>query len=187
VGHPPEASWLSALRRYAVDKSLLTHIDATVRGGKATISADESTIVDIVKDAMANGRTAAFYLTKSQAEAFKVWYWTPERIESSGIRVVSDQERERIKSELGVDVGTFRCSRIECVCGHTYGGFEFLQQGVRQHGIDAVKSVFALKEAQLLQVNTTLLAICPNCNEMLGRGITYEGAEYAGCSCCAEK
>ncbi|MFB6641900.1 hypothetical protein ACFCYF_32255 [Streptomyces chartreusis] len=169
-----------------MDKSLLTHIDAAAGSGKVTISADDSTILGIVKDAIKNGRTASFYLTKSQAEAFKLWYWTPERIKSAGLRVVSDDEKERIKSELGVDVGTFRCSRIECVCGHTYGGFEFLQQGIRQHGPDAVRSVFGLKNSKLLQVNTTLLAICPNCDELLGRGITYEGDEYAGCSCCQE-
>lgn len=169
-----------------MDKALLSHIDATTGSGKATISADESTIVGIVKDAIRNGRTATFYLTKGQAEAFKLWYWTPERIKSSGIRAVSDEEKERIKSELGIDVGTFRCSRIECACGHTYGGFEFLQQGVRQHGIDAVRSVFELTNSKLLQVNTTLLAICPNCDALLGRGIEYEGDEYAGCSCCQE-
>jgi hypothetical protein len=169
-----------------VDKSLLTHIDAAAGSGKATISADESTVVEIVKDAVKHGRTASFYLTKEQAEAFKVWYWTPERIKSSGMRVVTDEEKERIKSELGVDVGTFRCSRIECVCGHTYGGFEFLQQGARQHGLDAVRSVFEQQNSKLLQVNTTRMAICPKCNELLGRGIEYWGDEYAGCSCCQE-
>ncbi|MDT0480340.1 MULTISPECIES: hypothetical protein [Streptomyces] len=170
-----------------MEKSLLTHIDATTGSGKATISADESTVVGIVKDAIKNGRTASFYLTEGQAEAFKIWYWTPERIKSSGLRSLSDEEKERIKSELGIDVGTFRCSRIECVCGHTYGGFEFLQQGIRQHGLDGVKSVFELKNGKLLQVNTTLLVVCPNCDELLDRGIEYEGDTYAGCCCCAEQ
>src|SRR3984957_19360894 len=81
-----------------------------------------------------------------QADAVRAWYWTAERIKSSGIRVISSEEKTKIQSELGIEnIGSFRCSRIQCENGHTYGAFEFLQQGIREHGAESVKAVFALK------------------------------------------
>lgn len=165
---------------------LLPHIDAAVGSGKAVVSADESNIVDIVKETIKGGRTASFYLTPSQARAVKTWFWTPERVKASRIRVVSDEEKDKIKSELGIEVNSFRCSRIKCVCGHTYGGFEFLQQGVQQHGLDAVKAVFELKSSTFLQANPTFVAICPECQEILRGGIEYDCDQYGGCCCCLE-
>jgi hypothetical protein len=50
--------------------------------------------------------------------------------------------------------------------------------------------VLALKHAKFLQVNPSLVPVCPACGQNLKRdpgGITYEGPTYAGCSCCAAK
>ncbi|MGW8557977.1 hypothetical protein [Streptomyces tubercidicus] len=163
-----------------MEQSLLTSIDAVVGDGRATISADDSVIVDIVKETIRSGRTASFYLPQHQAEAVKAWYWTSERIKSSNIRVVLEEEKARIRSELGVEVNSFRCSRIECECGQVYGGFEFLQQGVREHGVDAVKAVFEMKNTMLFRANPAFRAICPNCREMLG-DLEYDCDQYGGC------
>jgi hypothetical protein len=166
-----------------MDSSLMSHIDAITGSGKATISADDSNIVAIVQDAIRSGRSASFYLSSDQAYAVKAWYWTPERIKASGIKVVTSDEKARIESELEIeDIGSFRCTRIQCECGHIYGAFEFLQQGIRKHGADAVKAVFSLRNSTFLRVNPSLIHACPNCTQLLGGGIEYEGDTYAGCS-----
>ncbi|MFG2983425.1 hypothetical protein ACGFYQ_19605 [Streptomyces sp. NPDC048258] len=166
-----------------MDDSLLTHIEAVARTGKVIVSADDCSVVEMVKETITSGRTASFYLTAEQARTVKSWYWTPERIELSGIKVVTDQERTRIESELGLEnIGSFRCTRIQCECGHTYGAFEFLQQGIREHGADAVRAVFALRNSSFLRANPALLAICPNCSQLLrGGGIEYDCDGYGGC------
>ncbi len=166
-----------------VDQSFLTHIEAVAANGKATIAADDHNIVEIVKNTIMSGRTASFYLTHEQARAVKAWYWTPDRIKASGIKVVSGEERVRIESTLGIDdIGSFRSTRIECECGNVYGAFEFLQQGIREHGADVVQSVFALKESSFLRANPHLLAICPNCDQLLrGDGFEYDCDGYGGC------
>ena len=166
-----------------MDRSVLTHIEAVVDSGKVTISADDEVVVAIVQEAIKSGRTASFYLSREQAEAVKNWHWTPDRVRASGLKPVLSEERARIESELGIgDIGAFRCTRVQCKLGHTYGAFEFLQQGIREHGLDHVKSVFGLKNSAFLRVNPYLVAICPDCSQMIDGGIEYEGDTYAGCS-----
>ena len=158
------------------------HIEATVGDGKATISADDYTIVAVVQETIRSGKSASFYLSPDQANTVRAWYWTPERVKASGIRVVSSEEKARIESELGIEnIGSFRCTRIQCECGHIYGAFEFLQQGIRQHGADAVKAVFALKNSTFLRANPSLVVVCPDCNQLLGGGIEYDCDRYGGC------
>jgi hypothetical protein len=99
-------------------------------------------------------QTVSFYLSTCQANAVRAWYWTPERFKASGIKVVSSEEMARIKSELGIEnIESIRCGRIQCDCGHAYGAFEFLQQGAREHGVDAVAAVFALTNSTFLRAN----------------------------------
>lgn len=166
-------------------ESLLTHIDAIAGSGKAIISTNVPNIVEIVKETINSGRSASFFLTNEQAKAVKAWYWTPERIKASKMEVVSDEEKARIKSELGIEVHSFRCSRVQCECGQIYGGFEFLQQGIREHGANAVRAVFQLKNSTFLQANPTLVPICPNCEQVLDDGcFDYDCDQYGGCSYC---
>lgn len=169
-------------------ESMLAHIDAVTGSGKAIISTNECSIVEIVKETIKSGRSASFYLTNDQAKAIKAWYWTPERIEAFKLHPVSSDEKARIKTELGVTINSFRFSPIKCECGHEYGGFDFFQQGIREHGVDAIKAVFTLKNTMFLQANPTFVPICPNCNQMLrGRGGgTYDCDQYGGCCCCAD-
>ncbi|EJR61967.1 hypothetical protein IIO_02875 [Bacillus cereus VD115] len=170
-------------------KSFLNQIDTLAGMGKAIISANECNVVEIVKETIKSGRSASFYLTHEQAQAVKAWYWTPERIKASKLEPVSSDEMARIKDELDIDIKSFRCSRIQCECGHVYGGFEFLQQGLKEHGGEAVRAVFDLKNSMFLQANPTFIPICPNCNQMMrgpgGDGIEYDCEQYGGCCCCA--
>lgn len=162
---------------------MFTQIEAVVGSGRAAISADDGTIVAAVQETIRSGRSASFYLSLAQANAVKAWYWTPERIERSGTKPISSEERDRVESELGVEnIASFRSSRFQCSeCGHVYGSFEFLQQGIREHGLDTVNSVFALKNTSFLRVNPAFVAICPNCNQMLGDGFEYDCDGYGGC------
>jgi hypothetical protein len=165
-----------------MDKSLLAHIEAVAESGKATISADDTSIVAIVKETIRSGRSVSFYLTPGQADAVRAWYWTPERVKASGIKVVSSDEKAKIESELGIEnMVSFRCTRIQCECGHIYGAFEFLQQGIREHGVDAVRAVLSLKNLTFLRANPSLVMVCPNCTQLLGGGIEYDCDGYGGC------
>jgi hypothetical protein len=171
---------------YAVDnsyESLLNHIEGVVGRGRATISADDSNIVALVQDTIRSGKPASFYLSRDQANTVRTWYWTPERVKASGIKVVSDEEKARIESELGIqNIESFRCTRIECEnCGHLYGAFDFLQQGIQLHGAEAVRAVFTLENTTFLRSNPSLVAVCPNCNQLLQGGIEYDCDQYGGC------
>jgi hypothetical protein len=168
-----------------VDGSFLTHVDEIVGGGKTVISADDSVIVASVQEAIQSGRSVSFYLSLAQANAVKAWYWTAERLEKSEIKPISREERDRIESELGVmGLQSFRCQQIQCgECDHTYGAFEFLQQGIKEHGLEAVAAIFALKNTSFLRANPRFFPICPNCNQMLRpqSGYEYDCDGYGGC------
>ncbi|BCW70853.1 hypothetical protein [Arthrobacter sp. NicSoilB8] len=180
-----------------MNKSVLTEIDAIAATGKAVIADGGDGVVEVVKAAILADVSASFYLTKEQARAVKDWFWTPERIRRTGLREISDEENERIKSELGLKLTGFRFTPVTCECGHVYGAFDFLQQGIKLHGLDAVRSVFALKNATLFQVNPTFKAVCPVDNRPINKqpgknrikldvwGIEYDCDQYGGCCCCA--
>ena len=137
-------------------------------------------------------QSTSFYLTPSQAQAIREWYWTPERTRVTGIAPISAEEEQRIRSELGVDVTNFRYAPLKCECGHAYGAYDFLAQGVRQHGLAAVNAVFSLQNSTFFQVNPRFVPVCPACERELqmmakngGGGGWYDCDQYGGCCCCA--
>jgi hypothetical protein len=81
----------------------------------------------------------------------------------------------------------FRYSPFRCECGRTYGAFEFFQQGVREHGLEAVNAVFSLENSTFFQVNLSFVPICPDCgraqdlNMSMNGGGEYDCDEYGGC------
>lgn len=162
--------------------SPLAHIEAAVNSGKAVVSAGDEVIVSMVQEAIFSGKSVSFYLSRTQADAISEWYWTPSRVAETQLEPVSSEEILKIESELGIEgVEGFRSNRIQCACGGTYGAFEFLQQGVREHGGAVVKSIFSLKDTYFLRVNPALAAICPDCNEILSGPHYYGGTNYASC------
>ncbi|WP_159012347.1 hypothetical protein [Streptomyces sp. NRRL F-5123] len=165
-----------------MDNSLLAHIEAVVDSGKAVISADDEAVVAIVQETVKSGRTASFYLSRKQARALRDLHWTPERIKASRLEPVSSEEKSRIESELGVEIGNFRFASFKCKSGHTFGAFEFLQQGIREHGVGSVKRIFELKNSAFLRVNPHFVVSCSECDQTMEGGIEYEGATYPGCS-----
>jgi hypothetical protein len=92
-----------------------------------------------------------------------------------------------MESELGVkDMGPWFSNRVHCPCGGVYGAFEFMQQGLREHGRDFVGAVVELKNTAVLRINPTQDAFCPQCNQILIRGHWYgmyapDGTLIYGC------
>lgn len=155
--------------------ALLKSIEAVVNGGKAAVSADNSIIVGMVQAALRNGRSATFYVSPAQGQAVMRWYWTPGRIKEIGMEAVSNEERAKIESGLGLEGwGPMFSNRIECPCGGVYGMFEFLQQGLREHDRDWIKAVMQLKNTSVLRINPALDTFCPQCHQMLLTGHWYE-------------
>ncbi|MEU3886366.1 hypothetical protein [Streptomyces sp. NPDC029041] len=165
-----------------MNRASLDSIEKVAGSGKPVIATDDCTLVSIVRDAIISGTSATFYASLPQAKAVKAWYWTAGRVKRTGIKKVSDEEKAKIASELGIeDIGTFRCNRIQCECGQVYGAFEFLQQGINEHGREAVLSVFALKDAAVMRVNPRDLLVCPNCDELLPERMWYDNGTYGCC------
>ncbi|MEU0950150.1 hypothetical protein ABZ379_47020 [Streptomyces canus] len=160
----------------------LAEIDAVVGDGRIVMSGDDSAVVAAVQDALKAGRSVTFYLSLGQAEAVKAWYWSPRRIKDRGMEPVSREERERITSELGVkDIGPAHSNRIDCECGAQYGAFEFIGQGIKEHGQDAVDAVLALESAYVLRVNPVTPAVCAACGARISVGHDYDMASRYGC------
>jgi hypothetical protein len=149
-------------------ESWLSSIESIVNGGKAVVSADKGSVVAMMLEALVNGRSATFYVPPAQAQAVMRLFWTPGRVKEYGYEPVSMEERIRMETELGVkDMGPWFSNRIQCPCGGVYGAFEFLQQGIRQHGMEWVGAVVALKNTAVLRINPAQEAFCPKCNALL--------------------
>jgi hypothetical protein len=147
-----------------MDRAMVPAIESIVRGGKAVMMAEDGVIVAAVQDAVLKGRSATFYLSRAQFTAVNKWYWTPQMISGTGLLPVPLEERNRIRSELGIEeTGLAYSNRIACVCGRTYGSFEFMQQGLREHGLEAVQAIFSMKDAAVIRVNPNQETICPDC------------------------
>jgi hypothetical protein len=166
----------------------LSSVEDVVNGGKGVISADDSIIIATMQEALRRGRSATFYVSPAQAQAVMRWYWTPGRIKEIGYEPVSEEERAKIESELGIKcVGQWFANRIQCpTCGVVYGMFEFMQQGLREHDRDWIKAVLELKNTSVLRVNPALDAICANCNRLVIVGHWYgmyfdDGTLIYGC------
>ena len=59
-------------------RSPLSHLEAVVNSGKAIISADDDTIVALVKKTIERGGKASFYLSSAQSDAVRSWFLCQE-------------------------------------------------------------------------------------------------------------
>ncbi|MFC9774485.1 hypothetical protein [Paenibacillus chitinolyticus] len=163
-------------------KFSLDDIESVVSGGKAVMVAEDGIVVAAVQEAIMSGRSATFYLTRAQFTAVNSWYWTPQMIKGTGLEPVSAEEKDRIQSELGIEETKLSYSnRIQCQCGRMYGAFEFMQQGMKEHGREAVQSIFKLKEVTVLRVNPRQEAVCPDCETILRAPHYYCYWRYGCC------
>jgi hypothetical protein len=155
-------------------ESLLKSIEEVVNAGKTVISADKSVVVSIIQEALSKGQTVTFFAPPDQAQAVMRLYWSPRRIKEIGLERIPDEERARIESELGVPGPAGFSNYVQCSCGGVYGEFEFMEQGIREHGKDWVKGILELKNTATLRINPGQDAICPKCNLTLRPGHWYE-------------
>ncbi len=166
-------------------QSLLASIEAVVRDDKAVISSDSSTVVVAVQDALRNDRTATFYVSRDQFQVVMRWYWTNKRIKELGMEAVSQEEKHKIERKLGVkDKGSLYSNRIKCACGEVYGAFEFIEQGIREHGMEMVGAVLELKVASIIRINPPNFAICAHCNQNLMEQHYYMWIGDSRYACC---
>jgi hypothetical protein len=165
--------------------SPINHLESVVHSGRAIISADDDTVIAIVQEAIASGKTATFYLSSAQSNAVRSWFFTPERIQALEMQPISGDEAARVRSELGIEnIRSFRCNRVVCGCGQVYGAFEFLQQGIHEHGGELIRAVFASDNFTMLNSNRPITEVCPNCEQNLRDpygGIEYDCDDYGGC------
>jgi uncharacterized protein YlaI len=166
----------------------ISSIVALVKQGRTVISGEDSMIVDAVLRATEEKRIATFYVKRALKDEIMRRYWTPERVKESAIKPVSEEETKRIKAELSIDVNGYS-NRIDCPrCGHGYGMYEFLKQGIEEHGREIVEAVFSLKDIAVIRVNPVHTPVCPKCNlriTIVGdariNGHWYEHAQYGCC------
>ncbi|MBW0017125.1 MAG: hypothetical protein JO236_06215 [Mycobacterium sp.] len=169
-----------------MDQTPLGRIDAAVEASGCYVSADRQTTLALVQEAVMSGKSATFYMPKAFADEVFAWYWTTERAADRGLEPLTSEELAKIKSELGITLSEqSRSNRIPCPsCDHLYGGFEFIQQGLREHGRETVETAIALPNASVVRVNPRAVAVCPNCETVLAA--SEGGHEYVmdGYGCC---
>jgi hypothetical protein len=156
--------------------AMLKTAEAAVKGGSVVVSADNSVVVTMVQEALQAGRSVTFFTSPEQATAVMSWFWTPRRIKEVGMQLVSKEEMAKIDYELGIkSQGTWFSNRVACEnCGHVYGMFEFIQQGIAEHGRDFVDATLDLKNTSVIRVNPQSKSICPNCKVMSGTSHWYD-------------
>ena len=60
-------------------------------------------------------------------------------------------------------------NRVPCVnCGHEHGMFEFIQQGIAEHGRDFVDATLDLKNTPVIRVNPQSKSIRPSMQSNVG-------------------
>lgn len=137
-------------------------IEALVGRGKSVISSDDSSTIDWALDAIRDGKTTTLYVSKPVLQSILKRYWTPKRIEFAGLKPITAEQSAKIKADFNIEIDG-HANSVECPrCGHRYSTYEFIQQGIHEHGEEAVKSAFAFKGG-ILQINPNQVPVCQNC------------------------
>ncbi|MFC5185838.1 hypothetical protein [Actinomadura harenae] len=138
-------------------------IEAIVHQGKAVVSVEDSAIVEWAIKAIVERRTATLYLKPIVFQAIRKWYWTPERVESVGMKPILAEHTEKVKSDFDIEIdgnaNTLDCPR----CGYCYSTYEFIRQGIEEHGREVVRDTFSLKRVAILQIHPVQNLVCQNC------------------------
>ncbi|MEV5570720.1 hypothetical protein AB0L06_11760 [Spirillospora sp. NPDC052269] len=155
-------------------------IEALVHQGKSVVSVEDSAIIEWAIKAIEGGRTATLYLKPTVFQAIRRWYWTPERVEHVGLQPISAEQIARIKADFGIEVdgnaNSLNCPR----CGHCYSTYEFIQQGIEEHGLEVVRDTFSLTRVALLQIHPVQNITCRNCRLSMLIRVEAEDGEGFG-------
>jgi hypothetical protein len=147
-------------------------IQTLVHQGKTVVSSEDSALVEWAIKALTGGRTSTLYLKPTVFEAIRRWYWTPERVKLVGLKPISAEQAEKVQSDFNIEVDGYANS-LDCPrCGHPYSTYEFIQQGIEEHGEEFVRTAFQLRQAAILELNPVQNTICRNCRlHILGAGL----------------
>lgn len=141
-------------------------IDALVERGKTVVSGENSAIIDLALNALDEGITATFYLKDTLfTEIMRRWYAKSDRAKAANLHPISTEESARIKADFGIEITDGFASRVTCPrCESVYGTYQFIQQGMKEHGEEAVRATFSLKNASVLQSHPRQRIVCQSCN-----------------------
>lgn len=168
-------------------------IQTLIHQGKTVVSSEDSAMIEWAIKAVTEGITATLYCKPTVYEAIIRWYWTPERAEIVGFKPISAEQVARVKSDFNIEVDGY-ANRLDCPrCGHVYSTYEFIQQGIEEHGEEHVRAAFSLNRAAILQINPVQDTICRNCRLHIllpgarivgGYYYEYRCAQGNGYGCC---
>lgn len=139
-------------------------IETLVKQGKTVVSAEDSAIIELAMEAIEEGKTATFYLKDVLfTEIVQRRYRTSENARSVHLEPLSSEEAARIKADFDLELDG--CSSKETCprCRSVYGTYEFIQQGIKEHGKEAVRAVFSLKGVSVLQIHPRQNIVCQTC------------------------
>jgi hypothetical protein len=150
-------------------------VDALVQQGKTVISGENSAIIQLALTALEEGITATFYLKDALfTEVLRRWYRNSERAKVADLHPISVEEAARVKADFNIEITDGFASRVTCPrCESVYSTYQFIQQGIKEHGEEAVKATFSLKDASVLQSHPRQRIICQSCNMELTIIIIY--------------
>jgi hypothetical protein len=146
-------------------------IETLVRQGKSVVSSDDASTIEWALNAIREGRIATLYVSKPVLQAILKRYWTPKRIEFAKLKPISAEQAARVKSDFNIEIDGY-ANTLECPrCGHPYSTYEFIQQGIQEHGEELVRSAFSFKGG-IFQINPNQVPLCPSCRLIILGG-TY--------------
>jgi hypothetical protein len=139
-------------------------IETLVKQGKTVISAEDSAIVELAMNAIEEGKTATFYLKDVLfQEIIQRRYNTSESATAVDVEPLSSEEAARIKADFKIELDGCSSREICPRCASVYGTYEFIQQGIKEHGEQAVRAAFSLEVASVLQVHPRQNITCQTC------------------------
>jgi hypothetical protein len=144
-------------------------IETLVKQGKTVVSAEDSAVIELVMKTIEEGKTATFYLKDVLfTEIIRKRYSTPERATAVNFQPLSSEEAARIKADFNIELDGYSSKETCPRCGSVYGTYEFIQQGIKEHGEEAVRAVFSLEGVSVLQVHPRQNIFCQKCGLDLG-------------------
>jgi hypothetical protein len=148
-------------------------IEGLVHQGKSVVSSDDASTIEWALNAIREDRTATLYVSKFVLQAILERYWTPKRVEFAELRPISAEQAAKIKSDFNIVIDGYANS-LKCPrCGQLYSTYEFIQQGIQQHGEEVVRSTFSHKGG-VFQINPKQVPVCQKCGLIIiGVGVYH--------------
>ncbi len=140
--------------------SELEAIQTLVKQGKSVVSAEDAAIIDLAMKAIEERHTATFYIKDALfTEIIRRRHTTS----TANLEPLLSKEAAGIKTDFHIELDGYS-SREACPrCGSVYGTYEFIQQGMKEHGEEAVRAVFSLEGVSVLQIHPRQNITCQNC------------------------